>query len=489
MRFGRQSMLAIELEPRDPTWDRSSIADIGPWAKLTVFLKDKCITSFVEGDAQRYETGINVPLAPIADWLVTNIRAITFEETARRNRYGVNLHAALASWRTRVDLDRADDAERELSEQYHWYSRHFLLANGEGLLLPDLALVRSDEYLWVSWARPQFAGPLVLEFMEHSGLEHVPWADAFAVLDEFVSYVARELCSRNLTQYEWAKQETPLRTAAQCSAEEFIAYFAENGTGILESLGIKRDSNPDTSIALQVVRDLDLSAIRRERAFDVVSEMDRHRGAQQRTLDELREGVAMAKNAGTVEAAGRDAARWLRHEHALNGSALKDDVLLGIASSIASIREVDVRTRGNDSAIGAEAGKQGSMVLFMHERTRKLWAKRMEVARAIGHLLLDSYSVGKVMGAASSRVAHSPRRRRSGAFAAELLMPIDGVLKVAADRDAGDPDVFHELMEYFGVGARTAAYHLWNSQLLRSPYDRDYLIERYGAIDPMASWK
>jgi hypothetical protein len=75
------------------------------------------------------------------------------------------------------------------------------------------------------------------------------------------------------------------------------------------------------------------------------------------------------------------------------------------------------------------------------------------------------------------------RRRRSGAFAAELLLPRDaltritgGILDVAADAK-----VFADLMHRFGTGATTTAHHLYNRRFLSSPAVRDDLIEGHAA--------
>ena len=85
------------------------------------------------------------------------------------------------------------------------------------------------------------------------------------------------------------------------------------------------------------------------------------------------------------------------------------------------------------------------------------------------------------LGAASSRVACGPRRRRSGAFAAELLLPSASLAALAQrGQSPGDPGEFKHLMHAFGVGATTAAYHLWNQGYLGSEEERDWLVDEYG---------
>jgi hypothetical protein len=43
--------------------------------------------------------------------------------------------------------------------------------------------------------------------------------------------------------------------------------------------------------------------------------------------------------------------------------------------------------------------------------------------------------------------------------------------------------MFERILEQYGVGARTAAWQLWNRNLLSSPGLRDDLIEQYSASD------
>jgi len=74
----------------------------------------------------------------------------------------------------------------------------------------------------------------------------------------------------------------------------------------------------------------------------------------------------------------------------------------------------------------------------------------------------------------------SVRRRRSGAFAAELLLPETALIEASGghlDGACGD-QTFTRLIERYGVGATTAAWQLYNHQLV-SPQGRDELIDRY----------
>jgi Zn-dependent peptidase ImmA (M78 family) len=76
--------------------------------------------------------------------------------------------------------------------------------------------------------------------------------------------------------------------------------------------------------------------------------------------------------------------------------------------------------------------------------------------------------------------AQSTRRRRSGAFAAELLLPVSGLERASAGHlDNMTDEKFMALLRNYGVGARTAAYQLYNHKLLSRP-TRDDLIAVHG---------
>jgi hypothetical protein len=137
----------------------------------------------------------------------------------------------------------------------------------------------------------------------------------------------------------------------------------------------------------------------------------------------------------------------------------------------------------NHAIAGGHLDGFGKIMLFQSPQAQKPWSRRMEIFRGVGHLLLDGESENRAVGAGSSNRAIGPRRRRSGAFAAEMLLPQSairersgGVLDAAAE-----PGVFESLMTDYGVGAQTAAWQCWNARLLSSREVVDDLIEAYGA--------
>ena len=94
---------------------------------------------------------------------------------------------------------------------------------------------------------------------------------------------------------------------------------------------------------------------------------------------------------------------------------------------------------------------------------------------------MDLYREGAI-GAASSAFAQSRARRRAGTFAAEFLVPREALQEDAHSLDSyAEKRNFKRLLHRYGVGARTAAHHLWNRGFLSSSQVRDDLIDQFSS--------
>lgn len=101
---------------------------------------------------------------------------------------------------------------------------------------------------------------------------------------------------------------------------------------------------------------------------------------------------------------------------------------------------------------------------------------------------MRSWTASRLAGAVGSGCAKLLRTsQRSGtrAFAAEFLLPEQGMQQLSGGVLDGLPDEtdLSLLLEDYGVGARTAAYQLWNRGWLSSSTLRDELIDRFAASD------
>lgn len=188
-----------------------------------------------------------------------------------------------------------------------------------------------------------------------------------------------------------------------------------------------------------------------------------------------------ARAGDSPEVAGQLAANELRGQIGIDGQPIADlSNVLGEFGMDAA--EMDVGGGRDRMMVAATRGGSPIAVTLDTPRTATAWGVRFEQARALGHVLLDSLR-GEAVGAASGPFASGTRRRRSGAFAAELLLPESALAGASHGRLDGiaAADTFGVLMAEYGVGARTAAFQLWNRGWLSSPAVRDELVDRHAS--------
>ena len=130
---------------------------------------------------------------------------------------------------------------------------------------------------------------------------------------------------------------------------------------------------------------------------------------------------------------------------------------------------------GNDMAVAATDTDPPVIQLFQTQKNQSSWGRRFEQARALGHLLCDPLRHDRIgAGQVTSRKGCVDG---IGPFAAEFLLPTSGVR--ARLRDAQVEDAFPELLATYGIGARAAAYQMWNHGFIAGEERRDDLIDTY----------
>ena len=79
MLIGSRDRLAFELHPLAPTWERRHLPERTGWAQLSIWVNgNNLCRNVLDGPSVR--EGVNVPLGPMADWLVRSWTFIRFEE-------------------------------------------------------------------------------------------------------------------------------------------------------------------------------------------------------------------------------------------------------------------------------------------------------------------------------------------------------------------------------------------------------------------------
>lgn len=484
---GNKSQFAFELYPVKPSWDLRYGPEQTGWAGLAVWADGKNLCAHFDSQELEIQEWLYVPLGPIADWLMRSLPAIAYQERAPQFATDRALHRSVRRWAearppAEVDEDEWIDG-REL-----WWSRHFLQSGADGALLPNFALVRDDEQLVLDWAMPFWVDDVSRLALNPRGTHAVPWRDGLAVIEEFVAEVRTWFRAHAPHVYDWTHAVRP------GSLEQRVELLAGRPVGDvvkilglehgLEDLGLEPDSDPATSAELQVLRDLSPEVT--EEVGLVMQDLSRRSRIpddQARLLRNKCRDLASdaARSASSPEERGQYAAIHLRRSLGLDSEPIDEmDRVLDRFGVVCDHSDVP----SHRDRLLVMLGDRGSAVAasLRTQRTDAPWGQRFEAARAAGHVLLDPDREGRI-GAAGGPFAQRTRRRRSGAFAAELLLPETALAKVSENvlDGATKESRFESMMSEYGVGARTAAYQLWNRGWLSGTDVRDELIDRFAA--------
>ena len=492
MLIGARDRLAIEVHPLAPTWERRHLPERTGWAQLSLWVNGANLCRNVL-DESFIREGVNVPLGPVADWIVRSWTFIRFEERPDCFPPRASIFDTLRAWGTtrppgQIDEDDWFDARER------WWTRHFLSAGADGAQLPNVSLLRGGDRLFIEWTPAEFAGSRAPAFLSGSGQESVRWDDGEEVLAEFVAWVAEWFRAEDLGDaFSWTNLRNPLHDA-EVDFHERLRAFTGIDAGVLRtwtatetdadlrrSLGILEGSDdPGESVITQVLRDLPPTvpeSVRQE-----VWRLDERTREATHFAEELRATARDAAAAGEApEESGQLAARELRDRLGLNGRPVGDMSEKMQELGVEVVRS-GVECSQERMLAGSRHGGGAVAVVNRTPRTATQWGERFELARAMGHLLVDSYR-GGALGTASTTFTQPWARRCSGAFAAEFLLPSERLFeRFGALDSAADRDVFPSLLNEYGVGARTAALQLWNQGLLSNHHVRDELIDDFSNV-------
>jgi len=489
MLIGSRTSFGIELTPVEPSWERRHAPEAAAWAGLSIWVDGLNLCRHVLRGEDGVRSAFFVPLGPLADWFVRSRPALVVEERLPNTNLRGPLHDAVRRWSGLPPPPHLDE-DAWLDLRADFWSRHFVLAGAEGAWLPNLAMIRQDERVRFSWAAAPFAREGAVAMLHPAGEAEARWAEVDAAFGSFVEEVERDFTLRSLqATFPW--MGTQWRTTATDSAalalycgrsvDDLARLLGVEPAHVVESVGLGAGEEPAASALAQVLRDLSPAppqgvANDARRALDDSSA----RGSARPAWLERRAEAADAAQAGeTLERQGQLAAQTLRTSAKLDGEPIGDLPALLERHGVA-IRRTE--TEASHERMVVAASRSGAPVasVLRSRRTNTSWGERFELARALGHALLDPLR-GDGFGAASSAWAQDSRRRRSGAFAAELLLP-ESALERASDGEldgACDKDRFAQLLQTYGVGARTAAHQLHNHGWLSNSTLRDELIEEF----------
>ncbi len=495
--IGNKLRLAFELVPVAPSWERRYAPERAAWAGTAIWAGGKNLCRHAVPGSSEIQDFFFIPLAPIVDWLLNAFPAIEFEERAPVFLTTRELHENARRWGITAPRHGFDE-DGWMDARERWWSRHFLRAGADGARVPNLALVRDDEELVVAWAEPRFFGEDAPIMLSPEGKFSLPWPEGQSVLARFSSYVAESLRQRDAAAtFPWASAQHPLRSAAATlpQAIEFFTgrqvtvlaelFDTQGFLGLLRALNLEESSSdPAASPQCQILRDLspDLSGEIGKLVIEVGNAATRERPEALSTWRDARAiAFEAARPAGSPWEAGQLAALEVRQALDLDSQPI-DDVPATLERLGLSYGHESIESQHDRMMVAFRDG--GSPVARTLEtmRTGTKWGQRFEACRALGHTLLDPIRAGTI-GAASGPFAEATRRMRSGAFAAELLLPETAIAEASSRRldGAAKDDVFEGMLERYGVGARTAANQLLNRGWLSSTVLRDELTDRFGS--------
>jgi Zn-dependent peptidase ImmA (M78 family) len=496
--IGNRNEFAVEIRPVLPWWVTEYPAEQAAWASLAVWVGGRNLCEHNVPGSTDTKDSMFVPLIALAEWFVRAFEALGYEERPARFTALRNPHRCLRAWAFRSPPSPStwDDW---MEERECWWRRHFLLSGADGAFYPNLALVREDEQLVLSWGPARFASPAAPEFRHSEGEHAIDWFSGAQVIRSFVAVVAEQIRIAGLTpRFGWAGHADPLAEATTDFVRRLSMFTSRriddlsemlgtvDATRMKSALGMPADSDdPGESAAAQVLRDLppsDDTLALGEMIERVASSLRSVRGSRWLEYREIARDAGL--DATSPEDAGQRAAHALREALGLDSREVRDERPLVEDLGVAVVEHAGTIA---DTRMLAAASLDGAAFvdILPTPRTRTQWGKRFEIVRGLGHVLLDP-TRGRVVGAASSGgFAQESRRRRAGAFAAEFLLPNEALSEASQGQldGATDPRVFESVLQRYRVGARTAAMQLWNRGWLSSEAVRDDLIDTFAARD------
>ncbi len=486
--FGDKRTFAFTVRGLAGAPEESDPSAAATWAELQLWVDGENLTRHAVTSMQRVEDGLSWPAVYVARWLVGG-----WDRIFHQHRWALpgfrNVREVCVELNRRVaDAIDTDDEEMEaklIDERDEFVASHSLVAASAGGLVPDVYFGRDGARMSVS-VGPSRTHPST--WFLHEALERdVPAALFFDAVRGLVKWVRDQLdgleapvAKRDRSAFErWlAQADSPE------AAESSLAGYAGLPRATLRSLfeqsfdfelpsdwrlkGAAFD--PSTSSVAVVFR-----ALSPWMSVDDVRKLLEHlRGVPARTeaAKLLREYGARitVSSERTDYQQGYDAAVAVRE---IIGNV---DRRLDIESMLATWGLAVCEIAISDSHIdgGVTWDDAHGPMLFVNsnsERAGTKWGRRMVLAHELCHLLLDRRSAHPlriVSGEWTSPVIE----RRANAFAAELLLPKAGVLRMCPTMYRLPPDSEqHALMNEFGVGSTTLLEHLQNRFRLRRSYD------------------
>ena len=138
MLIGNRNSFAVGIEPLSPSWERRYLPECTAWAQLSIWVDGENICRNLLDGSNSVRDGVNVPLVPIADWLVRSWTYLAFEERPGCFPLHDSLCHTVSRWGDAPPPNGLSEDDW-LDARELWWSRHFLAAGADGAHLPNVS--------------------------------------------------------------------------------------------------------------------------------------------------------------------------------------------------------------------------------------------------------------------------------------------------------------------------------------------------------------
>ena len=474
--FGRRDTWAIELEPLAGPPPESDPAAAATWCAIRIWANGRNLSAHTRKDTMAAAEALHWPAAYLARWFVYGWHDLW--ERAGWPLAGAVVDAEDACSRLDARLAQlGDDVDDDLLDRRDAFVQsHTMLAAAGGGVMPPVYLMREGAKVHVVW-RPSRSSDSAVVVHEQSGRTAIDTEGFLQTIAGFIGWCRDAV--RTVAPRLHEDLDTWLTGLESPRAAEAVLAGYVRPWGVPDSfaplpdvaatLGLPQGWNmagarldPSRMPAAVVFRalapviqaqDLQLLLARlRSRPMDESASM---------RLAALSDGLHISRREAPhyqgYALAEELRARLGNIDESLDVEAVMRDLGIALEDDNLSDASVDAATVWDDA--------HGPVVIIntlgIHNTH---WARRMTLAHELCHLLVDRER-GAALMIASTPWAPPELERRANAFAAELLLPKAGILRVAATalRTGRMDDMTRQvLMTEFQVGETVCNHQLAN---------------------------
>lgn len=465
-RFGIEISLHADEHPQpgtDPTLGAS-------WGSFGLWVDGRCLTQSSQQGTVR--DSIEWYLLPLLRWAAHEAVALFNEEPfplpTRRTRLKNGFDWLLASEDPPWSQTESEESDWHIT-RFDWQHRHALWHAFEGAVVPSVMFRRFGDRIEVSWDNETWPpSRRDLRFTELSGSSLLAVEDVESVWLEFVAEVSGKVRERLLAH---EPVDIPMHVVPP-SPDDWKYLVPSNASAWLgrepqmrQLVSALRDA---ASTARLIIPHRIETRLLRECGEATDDDLRSILGlrASQGQMAPLLESLRMPRPAPAQQPwlDGYEAALSVRESLGWGAEPAPDDL-----GSWCEEHNVDlVARRGSsqyDAAVLAPSAHRPLIGINPNGRRSQRWSERFMTAASLGAILLDSVperDFGFVFGPRE----HWPSAARARAFAAMLLMPVDGVRRLVEEIGR---KTFQELrfateaiMKAFGTSVRATTAHLHN---------------------------